>query len=483
MFSDGSHDAFLLLSLPNCTIRTPTSTQTGNLGLECVTLPPSAKATFDRDVFLVFRINELEIPIDPARTVSLNSTPTEREYVFYGTEADPLVFTLVLAESLYSIGPLVEDLETFESVLSQYVNFTTRRAETPPTPPNAQTSSVKNEELRGRLLLRDEDSGEIVGELDRKVMVKEDPSMYQRGHENDPVVIEIPEDASLTDHETAIEVFARSVPLDQHDWITKSATLASHAITGTTNLLVRVISTASSYYISHSTPSTSTQSSMTSLPKTGAPPPPPSRAAVFLSSDRTRKGLTKVHAVSATAVKVSSKTITFIDDVIYRVVGGKKGQATPLPPAQRSGNVYPSGPSTSLAPPPYSSTTNFGSDDKPPLPPRRSPSPLGQAGQAPPPPIPPRKLGTKARIVLSADLILSTIEESTKKIITIGADRTDAMVRHKYGPEAAQSSAAMAGTARNIGLVYVDLQGMGRKAIVKRVAKVYVKNKVLGSSK
>ncbi|KAF9257386.1 hypothetical protein L218DRAFT_1006249 [Marasmius fiardii PR-910] len=287
-------------------------------------------------------------------------------------------------------------------------------------PPYASTISGEKEDLRGRILLRDEDSGEIVGELDKKVMVKEDPSMYKKGHEDDPVVIEIPEDAYLTDDETAIEAFARNVPPDQHDWMTKSATLASHAITETTNLIVRGISTASSYYISHSTPSST-------------PSPTSSRTAAFLSSDRTRKGLTKVHAASAKALQASSGAINFVDQAIYRVAGGKKSE-----------NL------------------------------------VGQEGQALPTP---KTLGRRARFVLSADLILSTIEESTKKLIAVGADHGDAMVRHKYGPEAAESSASIAKTAKNVGLVYIDLQGIGRKAIVKRVAKVYVKNKVLGSSR
>ncbi|KAG7086475.1 hypothetical protein E1B28_002426 [Marasmius oreades] len=194
MSSNGSHDAFLLLSLPKCTIRTPTAPQTGTLDLECVTLPPSAQATFGRDVFLVFKLNELEIPVDPARTVSSNTgISNEREFVFHGTEKDPLVFTLAFNESVYSAGPLAGDMKTFESVLSQYANFS-QRSKTPATPPDAQKPiCVKDgdQDLRGRLIWRDEGTGEIVGELDRKVVVREDPNLQQKGHESDPVVIEI----------------------------------------------------------------------------------------------------------------------------------------------------------------------------------------------------------------------------------------------------------------------------------------------------
>ena len=49
------------------------------------------------------------------------------------------------------------------------------------------------------------------------------------------------------------------------------------------------------------------------------------------------------------------------------------------------------------------------------------------------------------------------------------------MVGHKYGPEAAHSSLLMAGTARNVGLVYVDLKGVGRRALVRRAGRTFVK--------
>lgn len=51
---------------------------------------------------------------------------------------------------------------------------------------------------------------------------------------------------------------------------------------------------------------------------------------------------------------------------------------------------------------------------------------------------------------------------------------------YSYGTDAAQSTALIAGTVRNVALVYIDMKGVGRKAIIKRVGKQYVKSK-LGS--
>jgi len=40
----------------------------------------------------------------------------------------------------------------------------------------------------------------------------------------------------------------------------------------------------------------------------------------------------------------------------------------------------------------------------------------------------------------------------------------------------------MAGTARNVGLVYVDMRGIGRRALLKRTARNFVKARVQSNS-
>jgi spartin len=48
----------------------------------------------------------------------------------------------------------------------------------------------------------------------------------------------------------------------------------------------------------------------------------------------------------------------------------------------------------------------------------------------------------------------------------------------RYGAEAGQSSVLMAGTARNVALVYIDMSGIGRRALLRRAGKEYVKGKL-----
>jgi len=365
----------------------------------------------------------------------------------------------------------------------------------------------------------------------------------------------------------------------------------SHAISQTTNLLLTTITTASNYYVSHSTPSPHHPSSSVTPNPRGAsadtPQPLPPRALVFLTSGRTRKGLAGVHAVSGQAVKVSSMTVSMIDNMIRRAMGAKSkrpraflpnaslahfppesprmlsptalpGTPPQLPPRTPS----PSSSKSYLVPPPYyypspAPSASF-QNDKPALPPRRSPSPtpppiprignktpplvaphpsysgpargpifpndkpplpLRQSPSPAPPviprtrhdaspsviPLPHQRLTTKDRVLLSADLILSTLDHSTRELLNTSTESVGTVVRHKYavyhairrrcftnpnelfffvcryGPEAGHNSVLMAGTARNLGLVYVDMAGIGRRALLRRAGVQFVKGRLSGN--
>ncbi|KAJ7272939.1 senescence-associated protein-domain-containing protein [Mycena rebaudengoi] len=452
-------DGILLLNLANCTLATGTTSQSGTLALECVTLR-------DRDdVYLVLKLNSTELPIDPTRIIDVNvSESGSRKYTFLPTDADPVQLSLTVAVPNLPDAHFLEDVEVFESILAQYATLRDASVETPPPPPPV-LPRIDDPELRGHLVLVNQDNGEVVGEFDRKFSLQEDPALSKKGHEDDPVIIELAESGLSEGDARAMEMFVRAIPPDQHDWITRGATIISHAISGSTSLLLTTISAASSYYTSHSTPAASTKSSGSST----SPPLPP-RAVAFLASARTRKGLATVHSVSGQAVKVSGKTVALIDSMIKRAIGSAKGKQStatlapgpPLPPRSTS---------PSFPPPPYTSSPG----EKPSLPPRRQPSP---APASAPPTLPPRKVSTTARILLSADLILSTIDHSTRRLLDSGTQTVGTVVGHKYGAEAGQSSVLMAGTARNVALVYIDMSGIGRRALLRRAGKEYVKGKL-----
>jgi spartin len=236
-------DAFILLALPDTSLTLGGRSENGMLNLECVTVPnPEATNKQQRDVYLVLRVNATEIPLDPARVINRTDTPFFRSYTFARTESEPTEILLRVKTQATGINPeLTEKLDTFESILEQYaVDF--RRPsisgpipyENPPdVPPKTQPQSLgiaKGEkDFRGHLVMVNEDTGEIIGEIQDNLQIYEDPAMYEVGHRNDPVVIEVPEETTRQSDANARQAFASLIPPDQQNWVTKSASMFRYA--------------------------------------------------------------------------------------------------------------------------------------------------------------------------------------------------------------------------------------------------------------
>jgi len=93
-----------------------------------------------------------------------------------------------------------------------------------------------------------------------------------------------------------------------------------------------------------------------------------------------------------------------------------------------------------------------------------------------PPSAPPQlPLRPRTRAALSATLILAALSASTVRLMDTGGAAVSAAVSHRYGAMAGGNAALAAGMMRNVVLVYVDVRGFGRKALVKRTAKTWAK--------
>ncbi|KAI9511363.1 hypothetical protein F5148DRAFT_1274310 [Russula earlei] len=490
-------EAYVLVTLPFATLTSsPTSdgptTFAGQLALEYVTFNiPSVNAastTPTRDVLLVLRIDNgaFEAPLDPQRALTVSVLPPSgaRRYVFHATTDD--------AEFTVELPPVTpenaDNVDLFHSVLVGYAADPSALGEAPTgtstrgggadqivnAPPAAEVARA-DEDLRGRFVLMNEDNGEIVGALDGSIRVREDPSLGEKGHEQDPVVVELPEDADALDD--LGEVLVRTIPPEDRDWMLKGAVFISHAISGTTTLLTSAMTTASNYYIAHSTHAAPLPSSSGT---STAPDAPPSRTLLLLQSPTTRKHLTRIHTVSGGAVKLSHRAAAAVESLIQRTVAD--ADKPPLPLRGRS----PS-PAAAAARSP---------DDKPPLPPRYSKpslSPSPSPSRSPSPkfsPLSPQSrsstpsqsnaapLRTRTRVALSAAIILSSLAESSVRLVDAGGAAVAAAVSSKYGATAGDNVLLATGTMRNVVLVYTDMRGLGRRAIVRRTAKSWVKGRV-----
>ena len=226
--------------------------------LEYVTfdIPTTAQVTQDVLLVLVLRSANnnnnngtgtvlFEAPLDPARALSVSSVPppssfgvAQRRYVFQATR-DDTEFTVELPES-NSDHNAADDIELFHSVLVGYITDVRvngeRQQSSSPAPPQARSAPAAagvaapvvvgagaDEDLRGRFVLMNEDDGEIVGTLDRSVRVYEDPSIGERGREQDTLVVEVPEGADMQDGLLEEEVLVSTIAPEDRDWMVKTA--------------------------------------------------------------------------------------------------------------------------------------------------------------------------------------------------------------------------------------------------------------------
>ncbi|GJJ11949.1 hypothetical protein Clacol_006187 [Clathrus columnatus] len=502
MYSPNNVSGFLLLTLPNCTVDSPSSPpQTGLLSLQCVTLdladvndqaPSTSNGTTSslanrRDVWLVLKLNSFEIIISP--TQRINYSRSEFTYIFLPEEGSEFVRLVVPLDP--NNPNSLQDLETMEVILSQYgvlhdidaglTNGNTPVEDIPPpyapssTPSasasNSMTTShsvvspqgvgdVSMSDFKGHLVLMDQDSGEVMGTLDEKVKLQEDEvlSAPKQGREKDPVVVELPSE----EEEAQGKYTAYVHPADEHDrdMLIKTAGLISNGILVLSSALSTGITTLANFYISHSTPSETP----------------------IIFSPRTQSNVRRIHTISGAAVDVTSRTT----NTIFNLLEGAVNRFT----VTNSSRLQPqqvTSPKPGPPLPPRKDNLTFEKDrpslPSPALPPRsqgsRDPSPRRVVGasQAGLSSSKPRLLN---RILASTDIIITALERSATQLIESSTDAVSRGISHKYGASAGDMSRMTGNTIRNVSLVYVDVRGVGRRALLKRAGKAVVKAQFSG---
>ena len=90
------------------------------------------------------------------------------------------------------------------------------------------------------------------------------------------------------------------------------------------------------------------------------------------------------------------------------------------------------------------------------------------------------KPGFLNKSMIAFSTIADGIEESGKRLLNSGGVAATTVVGHRYGTDARQIASEVAGGVKNVGLVYIDVAGVSRKAVLKSVAKGMVVGKVKG---
>ncbi|EON67125.1 hypothetical protein W97_06378 [Coniosporium apollinis CBS 100218] len=90
------------------------------------------------------------------------------------------------------------------------------------------------------------------------------------------------------------------------------------------------------------------------------------------------------------------------------------------------------------------------------------------------------KPGFLNKSMIAFSTIMDGVEYSGKNLLKSSGAAASTMVGHKYGAEAGGIAAELAGGVKNVGLVYIDVTGVSRRAVIKSVAKGMVVGKVKG---
>lgn len=410
---------------------------------------------------------ELDLPL-PATTQIYHQPPTSYLIPRWDLGPDSGAFTRIEFPAPGSRPGVQEDVDTFETILAQCTAFLERAP--PPiakdkkpsaaprsaTPPKARAASVKSkaalaaeEELPaynpgdykpgeayaegshssihgGQIVLVDEEDGSVIGELGEGYQVVEDstlrpgskgkpaaPDATSHGprltcdNGTDPVQIVLPQNGS---QQISISPASQEdVEMVLHPAYQKSFLVSNAAAAS------RLIVTGSGMV------SRALQSGADSFTQSTKP-----NAKPVTFRPTTKEHVRRVHTLTSGAAGLSAKTVGQIGKVAQNVGATLGGKGT------REGH------------------RGFDKDGKP---------------------LENYKPGILNKSMMAFSTVADGIEQAGRHLLESTSNAATTVVTHKWGAEAGEVSKSLGGGVTNVGLVYIDVTGVSRRAILKSVAK------------
>ncbi|KAL9080889.1 MAG: hypothetical protein Q9159_007486 [Coniocarpon cinnabarinum] len=90
------------------------------------------------------------------------------------------------------------------------------------------------------------------------------------------------------------------------------------------------------------------------------------------------------------------------------------------------------------------------------------------------------KPGFLNKSMIAFSTVMDGVAQSGRDLLTQSGAAASTVIGHRYGAEAGTMAARMAGGVKNVGLVYIDVTGVSRRAVIKSVAKGMVVGEVKG---
>ncbi|KEI39450.1 uncharacterized protein L969DRAFT_17372 [Mixia osmundae IAM 14324] len=83
--------------------------------------------------------------------------------------------------------------------------------------------------------------------------------------------------------------------------------------------------------------------------------------------------------------------------------------------------------------------------------------------------------GVINKTAVAFNTVLDGVEASGKHLLTTGTSSSAAVLGHKYGSDAEAAAQQLGGATKNVALVYVDVRGVSRRALIKAAGKSAVR--------
>ncbi|KAM4058984.1 senescence-associated protein [Hirsutella rhossiliensis] len=90
------------------------------------------------------------------------------------------------------------------------------------------------------------------------------------------------------------------------------------------------------------------------------------------------------------------------------------------------------------------------------------------------------KPGVLNKSLMAFNTVVDGVEQAGRNLLTGTSSSVTTVVGHRWGEEAGEVSRNLGGGFKNVGLVYIDVAGVSRRAVLKSVAKGMVVGKVKG---
>ncbi|KAK5171314.1 uncharacterized protein LTR77_004458 [Saxophila tyrrhenica] len=380
----------------------------------------------DEDFYLHLNLPpELDLPM-PATTQIYHQPPSS--YLIPRWDLGPNMHAFTKIEfPRIGYGATQEDIDTFETILAQCTAFLERAK--PPVPSRPGEKGAYNPAdygPGGRYSdSKTHDPGQIVlvDEDDGSVVGElggeaqvVEDSRLKMGSK-DPVEIQVSQDGKRIDVRPVSEDYLQMARHPAY----KSSTLVQNAATAS-----RLIVTGSSYI---GNVLASGAESFTQKTKPNAKPMEFSPAA----HDRVRR----INTFTKSTAALSSKTVGRVTDIAQNTAASMSGHKK--------------------------NRAKSGFDEKG--------NPLAEEQYKP---------GLLNKSMIAFSTIADGIATSGKSLLTTSGAAASTVVGHKYGEQAGSITTDLAGGVKNVGLVYIDVAGVSRRAVIKSVAKGMVVGKVRG---